>query len=262
MTKELNGQVAIISGALGDIGRAIALELAERGADIALGDLAPQEDASEILTLLGKTSCRARYDRVNVSDAKAVSTWVGEVENELGTPSLIIPNAAVATLKSTLEITPEEWMREITINLNGAFFLAQSAGLRLLEKQQAGRIVFIGSWAAERPHPHIPAYSTSKAGLRMLMQCMALDFAPNILVNEIAPGYVNAGLSRKIFAAHPDLKERARLQVPLQKLIEPKEVARQVAHLCDPQNRHMTGSVLTMNGGLSLPGVQTTSNDS
>jgi glucose 1-dehydrogenase len=201
---------------------------------------------------------QARYDRVDVTDAAAVSSWVEKVAANLGAPRLIIPNAAIATLKQADEISTDEWSREISINLNGAFYLAQSAAKRLLQEEQEGRIVFIGSWAADRPHPHIVAYSAAKAGLRMLMQCMALEFAPHgILVNEIAPGYVNAGLSGKIFSADPKLKEQARLRVPVQKLIEPEEVAQQVAFLCSPQNRHMTGSVLTMDGGLSLQGTLT-----
>ena len=255
MKDELNGSVAIISGALGDIGRAIALELASRGADVALGDVLPEEDALGVLQSVRELGRRARYDCVDVCDARAVESWVKGVAEELGAPSLIIPNAAIVTLKNTREVSPDEWAREISINLNGAFFLAQAAGLRLLQEERAGRIVFVGSWAAERPHPHIPAYSASKAALRMLMQCMALDFAPHILVNEIAPGYVNAGLSGKIFDEQPNLAEEARMRVPIQKLIEPEEVAQQVAHLCDPKNQHMTGSVLTMNGGLSLLGV-------
>jgi glucose 1-dehydrogenase len=252
MNDELKNQVAIISGGLGDIGRAIALELAGRGADIALGDIAPEENAAPTLEALAALGRKARYDCVDTADAQQVAEWVDKVEADLGTPSLIIPNAAIATLKNTKEISAEEWTREVSINLNGAFFLAQTAALRLSQHNQPGRIVFVGSWAAERPHQHIPAYSASKAALRMLMQCMALDFAPNILINEIAPGYVNAGLSGRIFAEKP---EAARLRVPIQQLIEPEEVAAQVAHLCDPANRHMTGSVLTMNGGLSLQGV-------
>lgn len=92
----------------------------------------------------------------------------------------------------------------------------------------------------------------------MLMQCMALELAPQgILVNEVAPGYVNAGLSGKIFDREPELKEQARLRVPIQKLIEPEEVAAHIAYLCDPNNRHMTGTVLTLDGGLSLQGTLT-----
>jgi NAD(P)-dependent dehydrogenase (short-subunit alcohol dehydrogenase family) len=152
----------------------------------------------------------------------------------------------------------EEWMREVSINLNGAFYLAQSAGLQLLQQRKTGRIVFTGSWAAERPHPHIPAYSAAKAGLRMLMQCMAPEWAPQgILVNEVAPGYVNAGLSGRIFDENVELKEHAIRQVPTHQLIEPEEVAAHVAYLCDPKNRHMTGSTLTFDGGLSLQGTLT-----
>jgi NAD(P)-dependent dehydrogenase (short-subunit alcohol dehydrogenase family) len=256
--EELKGQTAIISGALGDIGRAIAFELAGSGANIALGDLADGSAASGVLSSLQKQGVKARYDRVDVTDAVAVNAWVENVATTLGTPSLIVPNAAIATLKHAGEISDEEWTREISINLNGAFYLANSAAKKLLAEQREGRIVFIGSWAADRPHPHIVAYSAAKAGLRMLMQCMALEFASHgILVNEIAPGYVNAGLSGKIFDADPHLKEQARLRVPIQKLIEPQEVAQQVAFLCSPKNRHMTGSVLTMDGGLSLQGTLT-----
>ena len=205
MQINLNGNVAIISGALGDIGLAIALELAAHGADIALGDVLPEERAAGVLQSIRNLGRNARYDCVDVSDSAAVDCWIESATNNLGAPTLIIPNAAIATLKSAREISPSEWAREISINLNGAFFLAQAAGVRLLQHQRTGRIVFIGSWAASRPHPHIPAYSAAKAGLRMLMQCMALDFAPHILVNEVAPGYVNAGLSGKIFDENPGL---------------------------------------------------------
>lgn len=255
MNDELKGSVAIISGGLGDIGRAIALELAGRGASIALGDIQEANAAEGVLASLREMNVPARYDRVDVADAQAVGSWIENVSEDLGAPNLIIPNAAIATLKHSAEVSADEWTREISINLNGAFFLAQSAALRLQKDNSNGRIVFIGSWAAERPHPHIVAYSAAKAALRMLMQCMALDFAPRVLVNEVAPGYVNAGLSGKIFDAQPELKESARLRVPIQKLIEPHEVAWQVAHLCDPTNQHMTGTTLTMDGGLSLHGT-------
>jgi NAD(P)-dependent dehydrogenase (short-subunit alcohol dehydrogenase family) len=258
MNDEFKGQVAIISGALGDIGRAIALELARRGADIALGDVRAESDAQQVLDSLRELGVRACYHRVDVADARAVSTWVAAVEAELGAPNLIIPNAAIVTVKNISEIAMEEWTREISINLNGAFYLAQSAGLKLLQQHKTGRIVFVGSWAAERPHPHIPAYSAAKAGLRMLMQCMALEWAPHgILVNEVAPGYVNAGLSGRIFDENAELKEHAIRQVPIHQLIEPAEVAAHVAYLCDPKNRHMTGSTLTFDGGLSLQGTLT-----
>ena len=249
----LTPAIAIISGGLGDIGRAIVRELAQRGADIAVGDVVPASRAAALLAEIRGLGRRGRYDRVDVSDAAAVAHWVRVVEQSLGTPTWIIPNAAIVTTASLRHIGPAEWRRELAINLDGAFHLAQAAALRLVRRKRPGRIVLIGSWAGEVAHAGIPSYCVSKAGLRMLGKLLAREFAADdILVNEVAPGYVDAGLSGKLFERNPRLRVRARRRVPTHKLIQPAEVARQVAHLCDPANQQMTGSVLLMDGGLSL----------
>ncbi len=251
--KKFGGEVALISGGLGDIGQAIARELAAGGADVALCDLQPQNDAREFLAALEKSGVRGRYDLVDVSDASATAAWVDKVEREIGLPSIIIPNAAQVTLADCQHITPEQWDRELRVNLDGAFYLARSVAVRLMERRKRGRIVFIGSWTGHRAHPHIPAYTVSKAGLRMLCQCMALEFAPyGILVNEVAPGYVDAGLSGRVLREHPELREKLRQMVPVNELVQPEEVARAVAFLCDPENKQITGSVLVQDGGVSL----------
>src|SRR4051794_27549457 len=220
MPGNLSGQIAIISGGLGDIGRAIGVELARRGANIAIGDLHPNSEANDFLDKIRKLGVRARYDRVDVADAEQVSAWVRNVEADLGAPTLIIPNAAIVTLADVRTVTPEQWARELSINLGGAFHLAQAAALRLLELKKPGRIVFIGSWAAHAAHPNIPAYCVAKAGLPMLCKCMALDLAPNgILVNEVAPGYVAAGLTAGVWAKNPGAKQRAAQRVPTGLLI-------------------------------------------
>ena len=168
-------------------------------------------------------------------------------------PTLIIPNAATVTLASSSAITPSQWSRELAVNLDGAFFLAQAAVNRLVNCGKPGRVVFIGSWAAQTPHTKMPAYSVSKAGLRMVCKCMALEFAPHkILINELAPGYVDAGLSKTVWANDSTLHQRSRKKIPLRHLIHPEDVAAQVVHLCHPENKHMTGSTLLMDGGLSL----------
>jgi glucose 1-dehydrogenase len=253
MEQPLHGSIAIISGGIGDIGRAIARELSRRGARVALGDILPLEQATPLLLELAHQGCKARYDSVDVSNPEAVQTWIATVEHEVGVPNLIIPNAAIVTLKGIREVTAEEWQRELAINLSGAFYMAQAAANRLLAHEKPGRIVFTGSWAAETVHTSLPAYSVVKAGLRMLMRCMALDLAPaGILVNEVAPGYVDAGLTGRIFADFPERRTKAEGVVPVGHLISAEDVAWQVAHLCDPANRQMTGSVLLMDGGLSL----------
>ena len=105
----LTGQVAIVSGGLGDIGRAIALELARKGADIAVGDVLEESRAEELLGAIRQTGRKARYDRADVSDVNAVRAWVENTRRDLGLPTLIVPNAAVVTLKSIREVTPEEY---------------------------------------------------------------------------------------------------------------------------------------------------------
>jgi NAD(P)-dependent dehydrogenase (short-subunit alcohol dehydrogenase family) len=249
----LGGRVAVISGGLGDIGRAIGREMARNGAAVAIGDLSEQAVGAAELASAGWDGVPVRYDRVDVSDGAAVAEWLARVESDLGVPDLIVPNAAQVTAKGALSITAAEWERELAVNLSGAFHLARSAAARLLAARRPGRIVFVGSWAGHVPHPHIPAYSVAKAGLRMLCRCMALELAPHdILVNEVAPGYVDAGLSGRMFDADPALRIRSEAVVPVRRLIEPEDVAREVLHLCDPAVRHLVGSVVLMDGGLSL----------
>ena len=253
MAQNLKNQIAVISGGLGDIGKSIALELARRGADIALGDIQDSSAATKVLLQIEQLNARAVYHQIDVANPEAIQHWLDDVENALGIPNLIIPNAAIVKTGSLTEISSDDWNSQLNVNLSGAFFLAQNASARLLKAQRAGRIVFVGSWAAHAPHINMIPYSVSKAGLRMLCKCMALELAPHqILVNEVAPGYVDAGLSGKIFDANPELRKSAREKVPNRQLITAEEVAAQVAYLCDPQNKHIVGSTLLMDGGLSL----------
>ena len=252
--KNLGGQVAIITGGLGDIGRAIALELARRGADVAISDIRPPADAEGVLRSLREWGVGAAYHAVDVRDAEATANWIVDVERTLGAvPQLVIVNAATVTPLNLRKITSQQWAAELRVNLDGAFYTAHAAALRLVAAKKPGRIVFLGSVAAHVPNVNIPAYCAAKAALRQLCKVMALEFAGDgILVNEVAPGNVDAGLSRQVWDRTPGSRERAADEIPVGALITAEEVARQVAHLCDPENRQMTGSTLLMDGGLSL----------
>lgn len=245
-TRPLAGQTAIISGAAGDIGRAIAIRLAALGADLALGDVAA-------MTAPDASGRRVRCDAVDVADPDAVERWVAGAEAALGLPSLVIANAAIVDVQPATEMTTASWQRQLRINLDGVFFLAQACARRLVAARRPGRIVVVGSWAADRPHAGMIAYCAAKAGARQMMRCLALELAPHgILVNEVAPGWVDAGLTGKLFQAQPGKREAAAARVPSRRLITADEVAAAVAHLCDPANVHQVGSTLTMDGGLSL----------
>jgi NAD(P)-dependent dehydrogenase (short-subunit alcohol dehydrogenase family) len=253
MKKLFEEKTVLISGGLGDIGKAIAIAFAKSGANVAVGDVQPSAQAASLLGELQQLSVKCSYTQVDVSDAAAVDAWVTEATKALGTIHIAIANAATVTIAGLYKITDEQWSKELRVNLDGAFYVSRAVTSRLLQQEQRGSVVFVGSWAAEAVHAHIPAYSVSKAGMRMLCQCMALELAPHgITVNEIAPGYVDAGLSRKVWEQSPAQKEDARKKVPVQALITAAEVAEQVLRLCDPGNKHITGSILLMDGGLSL----------
>ncbi len=243
----------MISGGLGDIAQATALAFGKAGARIALSDITPLDEAESRIAELRKQHVEVHYTVVDVRDPEAVAMWLIEVTSLWGKVSIAIANAATVTMKRFQELTPAAWIREMEVNLNGSFFLANAACRHFVETGIHGNVVFLGSWAAHAVHEALPAYGVSKAAIRMLCQSMALEYAPHgIRLNEVAPGYVNAGLSRSVWNEDPSQAEAARLRVPVQALIEPAEVARQVLWLCDPQNKHFTGSTLLMDGGLSL----------
>jgi len=251
--QNLADQVAIISGGLGGIGRACAVELARHGADIAVGGTSDNGRAKPLRLEIESLGRRFRFDVADTADAVVVEQWRAAVEDELGPVTLAVPNAAIVELADLSELTPAVWQRHLDVNLSGSFYLAHAVAERLVQLQRSGRIVFIGSWAAHAVHRHIPAYCVAKAGLRMACRAMALHYSRHdILVNEVAPGIVNAGLSAKVFEDDPQLAEVTKSKIPIGEMMEAQEVAFHVAHLCDPRNRNMTGSVLLCDGGISL----------
>ncbi|MDP9199798.1 MAG: SDR family oxidoreductase [Pseudomonadota bacterium] len=248
--------MAIVSGGLGAIGAATVRAMARHGADVAWCDIHPAERASNLLNEVQSGGRRGLYTRVDISDAASVAGWLLEVDRTLGTPTLIVLNAAVVDLTAWHDLTPELWRRVLSVDLDGAFYIASASARSMVEKRLTGRVVFLGSWAAEHVHLAIPTYCVAKAGLRMLSKCMAGALAPHgILVNEISPGFVAAGLADQFPETAGDRHEESRKLVPTGLMIAPDEVAAQIVQLCHPDNRHMTGSTLLMDGGLSLFGT-------
>src|SRR5690606_14856216 len=141
--------------------------------------------------------------------------WLLDCRDKYGPLSICVANASCVTLKNFQSVSAQEWRDELDVNLHGSFYMANEAAKLFVKDQACGNIVFLGSWAAHAVHKNLPAYSVSKAAIRMLCQSMALEYAPyGIRVNEIAPGYVNAGLSKVVWAENPDLQEKAMATVP------------------------------------------------
>ena len=254
LAKDLKPALAAISGGLGDIGLAMAGVLARAGAGVAVGDLHGQAEGAAILQAAGGLEGQGYFQPLDVTDGAGTGVWFDAVETHFGrVPNILVANAAVVTLKPLLSMTAEEWSREIQVNLTGAYLFAKVGAERLRREGRSGRIVLVGSWAGHAPHPDLPAYSVAKAGLRMLTKCLALELAPaGILVNELAPGYVDAGLSGRIYEKDSAMKARALEGVPIGKLLSVEGIAAQLLYLCSDLASHMTGSTLLVDGGLSL----------
>lgn len=251
--EEFKDKIVLISGGLGDIALGIARAYLQHGAVVLLSDRADKETASIRMSGLSDYKSRIRYRQVDVTDAGAVRNWVDSAVEEFGKIDISVVNAAQVTLKPFRELTADEWDNEMKVNLDGAFYFANASARAMMNKSNDGNIVFLGSWAGHSVHQHLPAYSVSKAAVRMLCQCMALEYAPwNIRINEVAPGYVNAGLSKGIWRDDPSSRSAAKSKVPLQELIEVEDIAKQVLWMTSSQNKHMTGATVLMDGGLSL----------
>ena len=241
-------QVAAVTGSRGAIGAAIVAYLGGLGVRVSGGDLALKGDGIPV---------------VDVTDADSIEAWLDGVESVLGPLTIGVVCAGISRPGRLIDTTDRDWSDVVAVNLTGAYYTARGMIRRMLARGAGGRIVFMGSWAAQAPHPHIGAYSATKAGLRALCQTLALDHAADgILVNEVAPGIVNAGLSAELFRRDPALELRTRAAVPNGLVIEPAEVARDVAFLVSPDNRQTTGAIIVSDGGLSLssrmnPGTRT-----
>jgi glucose 1-dehydrogenase len=235
----------------GDLASAIARGLAKIGDDIALGDLADSGEAlKKQIESLGRKVC---YHQVDVSKPEDVQAWVSGAEKILGPATLIIPNAGIFITIDETELGFEKLKKIMDVNLNGAYYLARIASRRLIALGKKGRVIFMGSCAGTIPQAPSILYCTSKAGVRMMSRCMAIELSPHgILVNEVAPGNVKAGMAKKMFDEHPGLEQKSARIIPVRKNVEIEDVVYQFLYLSDPRNDQITGSTIEVDGGIRL----------
>ncbi|MGW0659911.1 SDR family oxidoreductase [Streptodolium elevatio] len=190
------GQLAVITGAGSGIGRSTALSLAEAGARLVLVDrdgaaVARTADLAEVLG-----AAEAFAETVDVSDAAAMEQLAGKVQASHGVPDLVVNNAGIGIAGSFLETTPEDWKRTLDVNLWGVIHGCRLFGAMMVERGQGGHIVNTASAAAFQPSKSLPAYSTSKAAVLMLSECLRAEFAAyGIGVTAVCPGFVATGIT-------------------------------------------------------------------
>jgi NAD(P)-dependent dehydrogenase (short-subunit alcohol dehydrogenase family) len=242
--KPLKGKVALITGGARRIGRAIALTLAEAGADIAITFLKSGREAQHTVIDLTSFGVRAVALRCDVTDLKNVKSVVKETVKELGGLDILINNAANYETVEFEKLTLEQWDAIFASNTRGPFLVSQQALKWLRERQ--GKIVNLGSLGGLRPWASHSHYCSSKAAVHMLTKVMAKVLAPEISVNCVAPGMID--LEEKSAAA---FMKRMAAETPMQRNGTGDEVARAVLFFATAPH-FITGQILTVDGGLGL----------
>ena len=247
----LDNHVAIVTGAAGAFGRAIAETFACEGADLALADLneVGLQDTARAVEAAGRQAFSVRCD---VSQRASVESLVDQTLERFGRFTIMIANAGVAQTAPFLDMTDDDWHRVINVNLTGVFLCDQVAAQRLVAQSEGGAIVNLSSQLAEVGWPIGAAYAASKAGVKSLTKSAALALAPHgIRVNAIGPGPVHTPLNDDRYAV-PVIKAHVERYIPLGKLGRPQDVANLALFLASSESKWMTGETVFVDGGFLL----------
>ncbi|MBI3970832.1 MAG: SDR family oxidoreductase [Chloroflexi bacterium] len=249
----LDGQVAIVTGATGGLGSAMARAFAAAGAHVALADLPSRRDdavrlTGEVVEQAGSSGTRAIFVPLDVTDLAGIEAAVQQVEAELGSPDVLVANAGINIPKPALEVAEEDWDRVLDVDLKGVFFCCQAVGKRMVARGR-GSIVTIASQNGVIGYPYRAAYCAAKAGVVNLTRVLALEWAASgVRVNAVGPTFVDTPLTR-ITLANPTIREDILRRIPLGRLGTAEEVANAVLFLASPAAGLITGAILLADGG-------------
>lgn len=250
MSDSLAGKVALVTGAARGIGRAVALELAHRGADVVLNDLGNQAEANEVAAIIEKMGRRAHVCLADVGDRAQVERMFDEAIHTFGHVDILVNNAAYSVRKPFLDLSLEEVERTWAVSLWGVFHCSQLAA-RLMSTQGGGAIAIISSVHSFRPYPNASAYNGAKAAINHMAASWALELAPqHIRINTVEPGWIDTPGERTHNTEEALATGASRL--PLGRLGLPEEVAKAVAFLVSDDASYITGTTVRVDGGYSL----------
>jgi len=249
MHYDLEGKIALVTGASRGIGRAIALRLAQEGAAVAVNHPGEAKEAREVLRLIRSGGGEALSVRADVAHKRQVDAMVARVIERFGRIDILVNNAGICPFAEFLDITAETWDRTHDVNLRGVFLCSQAVARHMVEQGIRGRIISISSFSSYVGGIIQAHYCPTKAGVNLLMRSMATALGPNgITCNSVLPGTVLTDIN-SMFLSDPDHRRETIEHIPRGRLGEPEDIAGVVAFLASDDARYMSGAELLVDGG-------------
>lgn len=243
----LNGKTALVTGASRGIGRAIALRLAEDGANVAVIYAGSADKAEAVVDEITALGVNAKAYRCNVADSAAVNETVKAVTNDLGKIDILVNNAGITRDGLMLRMKDEDFDAVLDTNLKGAFNMIRACYSGFIRKK-SGRIINISSVSGIIGNAGQANYSASKAGVIGLTKSVARELASRgITCNAVAPGFIQTDMTENLGDNNPLLNS-----IPLGRMGKPEDIAAAVAFLASDSAAYITGEVLKVDGGLAI----------
>jgi glucose 1-dehydrogenase len=246
----LNGKKALVTGSGQGIGQAIAIRLAEEGADVAVNYPFERSQAVDTAARIEKLGRRAPLIQADVSVPAQCQRMVDETATALGGLDILVNNAGIERHSAFLDVTEKDYRAVLGVNLDGVFFTTQAFVKRLRAANQPGKVINISSVHEELPFPNFTAYCVSKGGLKMMMRNLAIELAPfSITVNNIAPGAIETPINAKLLS-DPKLLHALLENIPMGRLGKGSDVGGVAAFLASSDADYITGATIVVDGGV------------
>ena len=247
MTKALEGEIALVTGASRGIGRAIAETLARQGATV-IGTATSDGGADNISAYLeplgGKGMC------LNVADPDSIAAVTKQITGDVGAISILVNNAGITRDALLMMMKEDQWEDIIQTNLTSIYRMSKAV-VRGMTKARKGRIINIASVVGSTGNPGQTNYSAAKAGMLGFTKSLAREIGSrSITVNSVAPGFIDTDMTRELA---DDQRDALIGQIPLARLGDPQDIANAVAFLAGPDASYITGETLHVNGGMYMP---------
>ena len=249
---KFSGRNALVTGSSRGIGRACAVELAQHGINVAVNYRSHPDEAEEVAEEIRALGCKATILQADVSDQLAVEDMVARTASELGSLDYFVSNAAYSDRELMLNADMDGFRRTVDVTMWGAFYGVRAAAQQMVKQDSDGSIAVVSSPHAVHAIPTAMAYNMSKAAIDHMARTAAIELVKHrIRVNIVHPGWIDTPGERKFFTE--DQIEQGAKGLPFGRLGRPEEIGKAVAYVLSDDAEYMTGSTLSIEGGVGLP---------